>query len=429
MKRVVVLSTIVAVVVIIMLLAAFVPAVGYRLSVSDPGFPYNMQGYRTCEDMYVKGHVINVSLPAFQKCVSQYLIPPINVTGRGSLLFSLAGLGVGPFPPLMTVGENEGPGEFYALLHMSGSKVLAAEQVPQMDLTYDPSGIVIQNTSLSEGFLGNANVTISVSNQSGQTLVNPWVQLSIPGDDGNFTDKDGIKWTFNYPSAFAQAALAPCEVNGAQSNLSSGATCSVTLNPIITALPGTSFRYSAEVRGYLGSKYSVTRQTFSYSLPSQVVNQLWMKTFIGLVNSARGGTALSESSTLDRFASLRFNTAVTQPDISDYGFYGDLSSFFGTNATKTMVEELLLFPGTESPYSFVSSLQSSFPAHWAPLMNGNYTHFGYFVETAPAVGVKLPCPTTEIPQGGVNITQYFMKLGCTVGRSPSTTWLVMILST
>jgi uncharacterized glyoxalase superfamily protein PhnB len=343
-------------------------------------------------------------------------------------LFSLTGLGIGPFPPLLTVGEDEGQGEFYATLHMSGARILAAEQVPQMDVVYNQPGIAIQNTSLSQGFLGNANVTISVSNQSGQTLTNPWVQLSIPGDDGNLTDKNGLKWMFSLAVASSPPVFDLCEVNGVPGNLSSGATCTVTLNPIISARPGTSFRYSVEVRGYLGSKYSVTKQTFSYSLPSQIVNQLWVKTFVGLVNTARGGTGLAESSTLDRFASLRFNTAVTQPDISDYGFYGDVSSFFGANASKTAAEELLLYPGTESPYSFVSSLQSSFPAHWAPLINGNYTHFGYFVGTAPSVGVKLPCPTTEIPQGGVNITQYFTKLGCSVGRIPSTTWLVVILS-
>jgi hypothetical protein len=427
MKWAVLFPIVFAAVVSLLLIAAFVPVVEYRLSISNPGFPYTQAGFATCTNRF-GGNKANVTnIKALDECLARYIIPPINATGRGSLLFNLAGLGVGPFPPLLTVGENEGQGEFYAILHMSGSKILAAEQVPQMDLVYNQRGIDIQNASLSQGFLGYANVTVSVSNRSGQTLDNPWVYLSIPGDDGNFTDKNGLKWMFTIEASGPWVG-APCETNGAPRNLSSSTTCSVTLHPIISALPGTSFRYSVEIRGYLGSTYSVTKQTFSYSLPSQTVNQVWVKTFVGLVDSARTGPQLSESSTLDTFASMRFRTAVTQPDISDYGFFGDEISFFGATSKITVVE-LLLFPTTQSPYSFVGSLQSGSPAHWAALVNRNYTHFGYFVGTGAYVGVKLPCPTTEIPQAGINITQFFTKMGCSAGRIPSTTWLVVILST
>ena len=429
MRRAALLAGGVGVFMALLLLAAFVPAVEFRISVSDPGFPYNTQGYQGCENEYTKGGITNVSLPAFKECVAKYLIPPVNATGRGSLLFNLAGLGVGPFPPLMTVGEDEGPGEFYALLHTSGSKILAAEQVPQMDVTYNPAGIAIQNVSLSQGFLGTANVTISVSNQSGETLSNPFVFLSIPGTDGNYTDKNGLKWMFTLEAPATNWVGAPCVAAGGLPNLSSGATCSVILHPVISAQPGAPFRYSAEVRGYLGSKYSVTKQAFSYSLPSQVVSQLWVKTFLGIVNAERGSSMLSESSTLDTFASLRFKEAVTQPDVSDYGFYGDVSSFFGTDTSKTAIDELLLFPTTQSPYSFANSLQFHAPGHWAALLNSNYTHFGYFVGTGAYVGVAPPCPVSEVPQAGINITQFFMNAGCSVSKIPSTTWLVVILST
>ena len=146
------------------------------------------------------------------------------------------------------------------------------------------------------------------------------------------------------------------------------------------------------------------------------------------MNSYRAGPALVESSTLDKFANLRFNTAVTQPDISDYGFAIDVAQFFGANATKTMIGELLLFPTTQSPYSYVASLQESAPLHWAALMNGAYSHFGIYFGTGAFVGVKLPCPVTEVPQAGLNITQYFANIGCSVSEIQSTNWMVVILS-
>ena len=119
---------------------------------------------------------------------------------------------------------------------------------------------------------------------------------------------------------------------------------------------------------------------------------------------------------------------LTRPDISDFGFASDDLQFFGANATKTPVEELLLYPTTQSPYSFVASLQESAPLHWDALISASYSHFGIYFGTGAYVGVKLPCSVTEIPSGGLNITQYFAGLGCGTAKIESTSWMVVILS-
>ena len=186
--------------------------------------------------------------------------------------------------------------------------------------------------------------------------------------------------------------------------------------------------YSVEVQGRLGSQYSITKETYSYSISAQALNQEWTSTFIGIVNGARNSSAMVESSTLDQFAKLRFSTAVGQPDISDYGLYADEASFFGANSTGTQLVEVLLYPAmpSESPSSYASQIQRSAPGHWSALTDKDFTHFGYFVGTGPYEVVQQPCPVFEIPNGGINITQYFESAGCSVSLQQST-WLVIIL--
>jgi hypothetical protein len=323
---------------------------------------------------------------------------------------------------LLTVGEPD----FYAVLHASGSKIVAAEEVPQGDIVYDPQGFSI-NSSISWGFFADNNMTVTVTNQSGQTLTKPFVLISVPGSSGNYTDKNGVAWMFTLDAPSTTLEFAPCMVDGRPINLTSGASCSVTFGPLITTPFGSPFRYSVEVRGRLGSHYSVTKETFTYSLSTQESGRLWVRSFIKLVNSGRNGSTLSESPTLDKFAALRFNTAVTQPGISDYGLYGDEASFFGANTTPPIVE-ILLYPTiySDNPYSYASFVQSSGPGHWAALTDKNFTHYGYYVGTGPYEVVREPCPVYEIPRAGINITQFFESYGCSVSLEQAT-WLVIIL--
>ena len=366
--------------------------------------------------------MVNVTDPAYQRCIAQYFIPPINVTGYGSLSYNLLGLGVQPFPAMFTVGETD----FYAVLHMSGARVAAAEEVPQKDVVYDPPGIVVSNSSISQGFISyDNNLTVTVTNHSGKTLVNPVVLVSVPGSDGNYTD-NGITWMFGIgPSA----AGVGCLVNGQLQNLTSGASCTETFHPFISASLRSSYKYSVEVQGYLGSQFSITRQTFTYAISAHALTLLWVNTFVSLVNAARNNSALVESPLLDKFAGLRFNTAVAQPDISDYGLQADEASFFGANGTTPALVEILLYPSiaTADPYSYVNAIQTSAPGHWTALTDGTYTHFGYYVGSGPYELVQQPCPVSEIPRAGVNITQFFENAGCKVSTQEST-WLVITLS-
>jgi hypothetical protein len=352
--------------------------------------------------------------------LEQYLIPPINVTGYGSLSYGLLGVGLHPFPNMMSVGENG----FYGILHISGNRIAAAEEVPQQDVIYNPQGVTISNSSLSLGFFGRSNLTILVTNQSGQTMDDPEVIVSVPGDSGNYTDANGVKWMYTMEAPSTPVVSGLCLVDGRAQNVTSGGSCTATLDPIINAPPGSAFRYSVEARGFLGAHYFVTKQTFSYS--SKYMDQAWVAEFISLVNSARNGSALVESHTLDAFAAQRFSTAVTQPDISDYGLATDTAAFFGTNATASSIAELLLYPGTDAPYAYESVLQGSAPGHWGALTDVDHSHYGYYIGAGPYEFLDLPCPVTEIPRAGINITQFFGALGCSVGLEQAT-WLVIIL--
>jgi hypothetical protein len=408
---------------VIVLAVTLIPAVPYGLTIHYPFFPYKQQGYQACEIAFTKNNQVNFTDPAFQHCIAQYLIPPINVTGYGSLSFSLTGIGLRPFPDILTVGGND----FYAVLHMSGAKITAAELVPQRDVIYNPSGIVISNSSISQGFIPDIiNMTITVTNRSGQTLTNPTLLIDAPSISGNYT-KNGVYWIL--PSSGMIPITGSCSVNGVFQNLTSGASCTETFHTFISASLRSSYKYSVEVRGYLGSQYSITEQSFTHSISAQSLNQLWVNEFAKLVNANRSIPALIESPTLDKFAKLRFNTAVTQPDISDYGLYADESSFFGGSATRPALVEVLLYPtiATEDPYGYVNTIQEYAPGHWAALTDKGYTHFGYYVGSGQYEVVHQPCPVFEIPGAGINITQYFEKAGCSVSTQQST-WLVLILS-
>lgn len=407
--------------IVIALGIALIPAVSYRVSISKPFYPYKEQGVQVCNNEFVRNGIVNVTDPAFQRCLAQYLIPPINVTGYGSLSYKFLGLGVQPFPAMFTVGESD----FYAVLHLSGARVAAAEEVPQKDVIYDPPGIVVSNSSLSQGFVSyDNNLTVTVTNHSGKTLSNLTVFFSVPGSDGNYTD-NGITWIIGAISS----AEGGCLVNGQLRNLTSGASCTETFHPFISTSLRSSYKYSVEVRGYLGSQFSITRQTFTYAISAQALNKLWVNTFVSLVDAARNNSALVESPLLVKFAGLRFNTAVTQPDISDYGLQADEASFFGANGTSPALVEILLYPSiaTADPYSYANAIRTSAPGHWTALTDRSYTHFGYYVGSGPYELVQQPCPISEIPRAGVNITQFFENAGCKVSTQEST-WLVIILS-
>jgi hypothetical protein len=406
------------------LVATFLPIISYKLTVPVHGFPYTQAGYSTCQSEYGQivnignGRAINITdQKGFQKCLDMYRLPPINITGSASLMYKFLGLGIPPFPRMVTVSEDT----FYAVLYITGAKIVAAEEVHPNTL-FNPPGITINNISLSVGSFGESNVTTSFTNGNGQTIYGAQIILSIPGNSGNSTDSNGITWI----NDSLGGTLGLCFSGRQLQNVTPGGSCTTTLTPVLSISRGSSFRYSVEVRGILGDQYFVSRRSFSYTLPAQAIDQAWVAKFISLLSSARNNSTLTESSTLDSFAALRFGTAVKQPNISDYGLSADTSSFFGANGTPPSIVEVLLYPAGQDPYSYAAFIHGSAPGHWSALTDRNYAHFGYYVGTGPYEFVKFPCSVSEIPGPGINITQYFTAAGCTV-RTQQTTWLVIIM--
>ena len=397
--------------------AAFFPIFPYKLTVTVPGETYKFSGYLACQHLTYDGIINDTNRKAYQQCLQPYKWQPINVTGSASLTYKYLGLGIPPFPRTMTVSEDT----FYAVLYISGAKVVAAEQVRPNTL-FNPPGIIIDNVSLSVGSFGESNVTISFTNGTSQTIYGAGISLSILGDSGNSTDSNGVTWIGNSPVYTAN----PCFVGRQPQNVTPGGSCTETLVPIVNVTRGSSFGYSAQVSGFLGDKYFISRKTFSYTLPVQAIDQAWVANFISLVSSARNNSTLTESSTLDSFAALRFSSAVKQPNISDYGLSGDTSTFFGANGTPPAIVEVLLYPAGQNPYSYAAFIHESAPGHWSALTDRSFTHFGYYVGTGPYEFVKYPCSVSEVPGPGINITRYFTAAGCSVSTE-QTTWLVIIV--
>jgi hypothetical protein len=390
-----------------MLAFAYLPVVQYSLTINVPGFQYGEEGLLLCQQQVGSTHNVT-NQTAYAKCIEQYRWQPINFAGRAPLMYKLLGLGPSPFPRIVRVSE----GSFHAALFVSGTRVTAAEEI-RPGAMLNPQGIDIMNNSLSVGSFGLANVTISVTNTGTLPIAGLTLYLSVPGESGNSTDSSGVVWMFSWrvPRSFAQFDLC----GGRQmSSVSPGDTCTLTLHPVLSAPRGIPFRYSVEARGAIDNQSFVVRRAFSYTIPAQTIDKLWVAKFINLVNSARAGSTLFESASLDRFAALRFATAVTQPAISDYGLDGDLANFYALNPGQSQIVEVLLYPAGQVPTSYAASLQGFGPGHWSALTNKNFTHFGYYVGTGAYEAVGLPCPNTEIPGPGLNITRFFEAQSCSV---------------
>ncbi|HYC26711.1 MAG TPA: hypothetical protein VEB67_01665, partial [Nitrososphaerales archaeon] len=138
----------------------------------------------------------------------------------------------------------------------------------------------------------------------------------------------------------------------------------------------------------------------------------------------RTGPALVENSSLDAFAAMRFQTAVSQFTISDYGFDRQAAAFFGD--TVSSYNEEILYPSSFTPYQFAAYLGQSAPGHWNELTNPSYRQFGYFLGTGPAVVVN-DCSVTEITSMNINITQFAIQHGCDY-KVQNVIYLIIVLS-
>ena len=367
-------------------------------------------GFTSCFD---NGYVTNITAvsPQVQECLNGYLYPSASVLGFATPAYGLIGYGSAPFPPQVKVTE----GNYSALLFFKGSKVVAAEDTQSADVMVNPARVVeVESAPILSSDFGFINITVNVRNVGYDKIEYPTVYLSMEGYSSN-TTRDGLTWIEPRPVGVCTTEWLPgdyCRVSVVTPNL----------------LPfNKTFNYYAEVRGYDNGNYFVYRQGFEERYPTGGVGPLWVKAFLSRVNETRGGRGLTENSTLDQFAAVRFKDASEVYQISDYGFTNDTVRYFGIGATNE-IQEVLLYPEIYLPSDYASFLAKDAPGHWSALIDTQYTQFGYYIGHGAYYEVSLPCVTYEIPGAGINITQFFSERGCTTSLVGGLTWLVIILS-
>lgn len=400
----------------VVLVSVSAPVIAYSQSVNI-WYAYK-NGLEKCNP---SGGIINDTNRAeYEKCLASYKYPPADITGYASIAYKFLGIGLGPYPSQVEVTQ----GNYSVIAYFREDKLTAVESIGFSDVMYNPSNVVkVQNVSFVVTDFGFLNVTVVLKNVGASPIVaepdqvakyGAAVSIELPGFTSNYTD-NGVIWMG------AVNAHGTCAAPWLP-----GSTCTAFFSAQDNLPDNKSFTYHVEVRGFSTGKPFFYREALQGQPPQRGVTAAWVNRFVSQVNNARGGVSLTENNTLDRFATLRFKTAVTQPDISDYGLSGDVSTFFGTSGTQPNVVEILLYPGGQDPSSYASTLQSYAPSHWSALTDKTYTHFGYYVGSGPYEFVRLPCSVTEIPRAGINITQFFNAAGCSVSLVQAT-WLVLIL--
>jgi hypothetical protein len=352
---------------------------------------------------------------SYDNCLPQHQYPPYDLTGRSSLSYETLGIGYPPFPSrfLFTQGNYSG------LVYFDGTKVAASYEFFQ-NVTVDPTGVYqLLNASVGMNGFGDLEFNASIKNIGSSPISGLGVATSgLPASySPGYITRNKFNWTTVGPAWVCSIYLLP------------GETC--TASTLLSSTNATRFDYMLYIIGRIGGVGGTTffhREAFEQAAPQLGLGKNWVNLFMNKVNAERHGPALTENTTLDRFAEMRFASASGRPQISDYGFLTDRAAFFGSGVFASGVNELLLYPGVSAPYPYASNLQGSAPEHFAALMYTTYTQFGYYVGKAPYYLVSASCPVKEIPSAGINITQYFEGYGCTVTPVPDIAWLVIILA-
>ena len=370
---------------------------------------------RPVPKLKVAGVLILVLLVFFLAPVVPYVQPAslrgssTSVWGFATPSYSLLGDGSPPYPPakLVTVGDHS------AIAYFDGGRLVSVEDAGPAGVSFDPREVVwvqtAQVTSFDFGFL---NITVRVQNLGLTPIEGAIVYLSMYGFSANST-VGGL------------VLIQPKVVGSCPGQMSPGETCVVSQTTPNLLPANRSVNFYAEVRGSVNGGPFIYRQGFSEGYPTGGVGPLWVSAFMDRVDHARGAL-LSQNETLDQFAELRFDTASTHYQISDYGFANSSTEYFGPKWGAQVTEELL-FPGAFSPDNFAVYLSEFAIGHWETLLEGTYTQFGYYVGHGPTFLAGVPCSIYEVDGSGVNIPQYFQSRGCTTSIVPST-WLVIVLS-
>lgn len=432
------------------------PTVSYSASFNIPdnifGRPNQMCSpiLRGGQTGTVQTFTVNATLEKeFNACLAKNAYPPATINGSAPLSYAVLGFGAPPYPQYALAVQ----GEESLLVFFEGSRAAYVEG-PFEAVTLNPSGIVsVENATIIQGSSATVNFTATIKNVGNAWVGNIRVYFDYPGFGTNST-KDGLTW---HSSAFANY-LPSCALSG----IEPGASCRVSYlgasNPTLES--GRAYTLRCIVTGFTSAPLqaeSVTSTTATTAGPStnstsgsttftespsspggfvvvsatEVVypgsgpNAEWVREFIAAVNAQRGGTPLTEDTALDSFAQTRFNTAITNYTISDYGFDSQSAAYFG--GTGRISTEEILYPSYLSPAAFATYIQQYAPGHWNALVNTGYTKFGFYLGNGPAVGIAIGCPVTEITARNVNITQIAIENNCKY-QVEDVTYLLIVLS-
>ena len=393
-----------AVLVVVLLVA---PVVTYSIPVNPVAF--NL----------LQSHCISSQPQVTCANVAQFYPDPTTLTGRASLSYSLLGVGGPPFAGSYTIANgnysNSG-GRGTDVFFLKGTSVTGAEYMPYPSVEVDPSGVVaIRNVSYARGPLGIVNFIATVQNVGTKTLSGAQVVFGVPGNGENFTYM-GVNWIPR--SSFGQVLNS----FACPDLVAPGAECVASFQaPTETVSPGQTFGYTVQVSGGIGAVGLLYNQWFQGVWPTKEATPSWVSSFIEQVNLDRTGPKLTENSTLDAFAKVRFETQVANSNISNYGFQQDYGRSFPGSGPQ--IGEDTLWTGTDTPLAYVSVLQQSAPGHWSVLTNPDFTQFGYYIGYGPSIVVNQPCSVTEFP-GNVNMTALLAANGCQF-QIEQAVWLVI----
>ncbi len=351
--------------------------------------------------------------------LSQFYPDPTTLTGRASLSYALFSVGGPPFAGSYSMAEGNwstSGGHGTDVFFLKGTDVTGAEYLPYPSVEVDPSGVVaVSNVSFARGPLGIVNFTATVENIGSKALSLADLTFQVPGNGDNQTYK-GVNWIAN-PSFGGSLSSVSCP-----DSMAPGAECTASFQAISETLsPGQTFDYSIQVTGALGDLGVLYDRWFQGVWPTKAATPSWVSYFIQQVNANRTGPKLSENSTLDAFAKVRFQTQVANYNVSNYGFQQDYSRSFPGSTLQ--IGETTFWPGTDAPFAYASFLQQSAPGHWSVLTNPSYNQFGYYIGYGPSIVVNQPCSVTEFP-GNVNMTALLTSHGCQFHYEQAV-WLVI----
>jgi hypothetical protein len=376
----------------------------------------------------------------YNACLNTHLLPPVVLEGKASASYYLVSYGTGPYPAFSLVTQ----GNKSALVYWHGSSIAMAEVVNNFDEgeapeLLPPGSLQITDVRMTPSSNGLIDFSATVyglpqNNLSVFSSGGPTLYFDYPGYGIN-TTYDGVTWhspQFQISCGGSGGSCVATRVIGPVTGLRENATYPMTIVLFGYVSGGT--ENTTETYLANGETTTVTTQiqvprewvyvqTLKVAYPGSGVDAAWVTDFMDLAGTDRG-VAWALQPALDGFAQSRFDSVVNNYQIADYDFEGQAAAYF--NGTGKSYNEEVLYPGTFSPSGYAQYLQSDAPAHWSGLLDTQYTQYGFYLGTGPAVSLIPPCPVTEV-FANQNVTQVAIQSGCKY-QIIDVTYLVLILT-